>query len=229
MTLTSEQELTQSEKAILALMKTLDPESLRYQTLEAALAFKGSWIFLAEKLTAVHQANAYKEWGHKGLVSYSQQELHVTSNTVKKLVRGFQWLQNEAPQYIDAQPKAPQLPPPDRPPLDIQMVSTLAKAQDKLLNTPGGEEAYLSLKQAALSGAHSTTSLSKQLKASLPEPEEKGHEVHKKRALRKALTSAVQVIMQLQAWDDDDLLLSEAEALREKIATAIERVSEEIA
>ena len=206
-------------------MKTLDPESLRYQTLEAALAFKGSWIFLAEKLTEVHQANSYKEWGHKGLVSYSQQELHITSNTVKKLVRGFQWLQNEAPQYIDARPKGPQSPPPDCPPLDIQMVSTLAKAQDKLLDTPGGEKAYLTLKQAALSGAHSTTSLSKQLKASLPEPELKGHEVHKKRALRKALTSAVQVIMQLQAWDDDDLLLTEAEALREKIANAIERVS----
>ena len=228
MTLSSDQELTQSEKAILALMKTLEPESLRYQVLEAALAFKGSWIFLAEKLTEVHQTNAFKEWGHKGLVSYSQQELHVTSSTVKKLVRGFQWLQKEAPQYIDHQDRVHN-PPPERPPLDIQLVSTLAKAQDKLLDTPGGQEAYEALKQAALTGTHSSAALNKQLKASFPEPEAKGHEVHKKRALRKALSSAAQVIVQLQAWDDDDTLLGEAEALREKIASAIERLTENVA
>ena len=226
MTLTSDQELTQSEKAILALMKTLEPESLRYQVLEAALAFKGSWIFLAEKLTEVHQTSAFKDWGHKGLVSYSQQELHVTSSTVKKLVRGFQWLQNEAPQYIEQQDRV-HSPPPERPPIDIQLVSTLAKAQDKLLDKPGGEKAYEALKQAALTGTHSSAALNKQLKASLPpESEEKGHDVYKKRALRKALSSAAQVIAQLQAWDDDDSLLGQAEALREKIATAIESLTE---
>jgi hypothetical protein len=228
MTLMSEQALTSSEKAIVALMKTLDPDSLRYQSLEAALAFKGSWIFLAEKLTEVHEKRAFKEWGHKGLVGYCQEELHVSSATVKKLVRGFQWLQNEAPQYIES-PNRPSLPPPQIPPLDIQMVSTLARAQDKLADTPGGEDTYMALKKAALSGTHSTTALNKQIKESIAPVIEKGNDVHKKRALRKALTSAVQVIMQLQAWDDDDTLLSDAESLREKIAAMIERTTEDIA
>ena len=100
MTLVSDQQLTKAEKAIIGLMEELPQEGLRYQLLESALAFKGSWIFLAEKLTEVHAQNAYKDWGFKGLVPYAQQELHINSGTVKKLLRGFKWLQTEAPQYI---------------------------------------------------------------------------------------------------------------------------------
>ena len=76
---------------------------------------------------------------------------------------GFKWLQTEAPQYIEA-PVKTAFPSSTRPPIDIQMVSTLAGAQDKLLGTPKGNDAYLALKQAALAGETNNTHLRKQIK-----------------------------------------------------------------
>ena len=152
---------------------------------------------------------------------YCQQELHLSPNAVKKMIRGFKWLQTDAPQYLEAPPK-PAYEISSRPPLELQMVQALAGAQDKLLGTPKGEDVYLALKQAALAGDSNTQSLKRQIKEALPDPAPvSSNDVQKKRALRKALTSALQVIVQLQAWDDDESLLEQAEALRKEIADQI--------
>jgi len=224
------QSLTRAEVAILARMGELDPHAPRYQVLEAALTFKASWVILGEHLSSVARAGAYREWGYSTFELYCSDEVHVTAPTARKLVKSYDWLGSEAPEYIPAREGvklAPQNPLPD-----LASVAVLADAKKELEQERVPEDAYLALKQAALGGEMTAAQLKKTLKESIPEHLQPKPLNDKVRHLRKALTAAVKTIDALREWDggeDDardatsDELLIQAEALRDAIALRLPR------
>jgi hypothetical protein len=210
-------ELTRAEAQIIERMEALEPDEPRYQVLEAALAFKASWVILGEHLTDVHANKSYLIWGFPNFGAYCTEEVRVTPATAKKLVKSFKWLDEEAPDLLERGRASPAQLPADVP--DYAAISVLADARrevDKERVTP---DAYLQLKQAAFEGETTASQLRKELREAIPE------ELRKKpppqdpyRALRKALNASVKTIDALSEWGEDDDILVQAEELRDAIA-----------
>lgn len=223
-------------------MAELDPDSPRYRVLEAALAFKSSWIILGEHLAEVLRTGLWRGWGYASFERYCGDEIHVTSSTAKKLVRGFQWLGAEAPELLAYRPddareatrekskkarEAGPLP-------DLGAINVLADAKAHYDEARVPEDAYLALKQAALEGEAAST-LRKTLKEAIPLHLRPKSANDKVRHLRRALTATVKVIDALREWDsmpgggdmdseeDGDALIVEAERLRDAIALRLPR------
>lgn len=229
-------DMSRAEVSILSKMAELDQDSPRYQTLEAALAFKASWIILGEHLSNVVRTGLWRGWGFASFERYCADEIHVTSSTAKKLVRGFQWLGAEAPEYLPAvkegRTRAPRDPPPGPLP-DMGAINVLADAKAHYEEARVPEDAYLALKQAALDG-ETASALRRTLKDSIPMHLRPKSANDKVRHLRRALTASVKVIDALREWDsqptdgegeqeDGDELIVEAERLRDAIALRLPR------
>jgi hypothetical protein len=211
------QQLTRAEEMILERMQQLDPSEPRYQVLEAALAFKASWVILGEHLTEVAQQKLYKPWGYRSFATYCAEEVRVTPATARKLVKSYEWLGAEAPELLPKVENGVVTPRREVP--DMAAVSVLADARNKLEKGDVEQDAYLALKQAALEGNSSASELRKELRAAIP----KEPVVDKTKALRRALTAAVKTIEHLKDWDGDDVLLTQAEQLRDQIADKLPR------
>ncbi|MCC7074660.1 MAG: hypothetical protein IT383_25350 [Deltaproteobacteria bacterium] len=209
-------------------MADLDPDTPRYHVLEAALAFKSSWILLGQHLAEVLRTGLWKGWGYASFERYATDELHVTPATAKKLVRSFQWLGAEAPEYLPPKPgaKAARAVPPGALP-ELSSVSVLADARHFLDEGSVSEDAYLALKEAAFDG-EKASALKKALLDAVPEHLRSKPAEDKVRFLRRALTATVKVIDSLREWDSagdaggDDLLVL-AEKLRDAIAVRLPR------
>lgn len=213
--------LTRAERMILARMEELDPSDPRYQVLEAALAFKASWVILAEHLTEVARSQAYKQWGYSTFARYCAEEVHVTPATAKKLVRGYTWLDEEAPELLPRRKDGRLVPVREVP--DYAALSVLHDARKELEAERIPRDAYLALKQAALDGERTAAQLRRDLKEAIPEKLRPKPAVDKVLSLRKALTFSVKVIDQLREWDGSDELLVQAEELRDAIAHHLPR------
>ncbi len=207
--------LTRAEAAIMERMAALSPDDPRYQVLEAALAFKASWVILGEHLTEVYGQRAFKDWGFSTFAKYCTDELQVTSGTARKLVRSYQWLGEEAPNLIPRIEGGRVLP--ERPVPDYGTIAVMADAKKELQAERVPEDAYLMLKQAALEGDLTASQLRKELKEAIPE-ELRTPPRDPVRDLRKALSYSVKTIDALRDWDGNDELLLQAEALRDAIA-----------
>lgn len=223
-------DLSRAEVSIMARMAELDEESPRYRILEAALAFKSSWIILGEHLAEVLKTQLWRGWGYPSFERYAADELFLTAATAKKLVRSFQWIGAEAPEYIPriqegrlVLPKAPAeggFP-------DVNAVNVLAEARTHVDEDRVTEDAYLALKQAAFDG-ETAASLRRTLKEAIPDHLRKKAPDDKVRHLRRALTACVKVIDELREWDAGgeaagDELLVVAERLRDEIALRLPR------
>ena len=226
-------DMSRAEVSILSKMAELDQDSPRYQTLEAALAFKASWIILGEHLHDVVRTGLWRGWGYASFERYCADEIHVTASTAKKLVRGFQWLGSEAPEYLpavkEARTRAPK-DPPQGPLPELSAINVLADAKLHYEEARVPEDAYLALKQAALDGETAAT-LRRTLKDSIPLHLRPKSANDKVRHLRRALTASVKIIDALREWDsmpgegeaDGDVLIVEAERLRDGIALRLPR------
>lgn len=225
------QPFTRAEVDILARMGQLDPTEPRYRVLEAALAFKSSWVILGEHLADVSKSGLWRGWGYASFERYCTDEVHVTVATARKLVKGYDWLKVESPEYVTARGNKPLPPPPD-----LATVAVMADAKKELAEERVPEDAYLSLKQAALDGALSATALRRTLKDSIPAHLRPKSLDDRVRHLRRALTACVKVIDALREWDaappggdDDDEsasaddLIVQAEALRDAVADRLPR------
>ena len=210
----SSTELTRTEALIMERMEGLAPDDPRYKVLESALAFKASWVLLAEHLSDVYASKAYLLWGYPTFATYCVEEVRVTSATAKKLVRSYHWIEEEAPE-LKPRDEAGRFAPAREVP-DYGAISVLADARRELQRERMPKDAYLALKQAALEGERSAGELRKELKAVLPPPE-KNTATEKARTLRKALTASVKLIDLLREWGEDDALVVSAEDLRELI------------
>lgn len=221
-------DLSRAEVSILARMASLEPNTPRYLTLEAALAFKSSWIILGEHLAEVLRTGLWKGWGYASFERYCTDEIHTTPATAKKLVRSFQWLGAEAPEYLP--PKEGKRPSREQPPgalPELASVSVLADARRHVEDGKVSEDAYLALKEAAFDG-EKPSALKKALVEAIPEHLRPRSPDDKVRHLRRALTATVKVIDSLREWDStgdaggDDLLVL-AEKLRDAIALRLPR------
>lgn len=216
----SSTDLTRSEALIMERMDGLAPDDPRYKVLESALAFKASWVLLAEHLSDVYASKQYLLWGYPTFATYCVEEVRVTSATAKKLVRSYHWLDEEAPE-LKPRNDAGQFAPTREVP-DYGTISVLADARRELQRERVPKDAYLALKQAALDGERTAGELRKELKAVLPEPE-KNPATERARTLRKALTASVKLIELLREWGEDESLLVTAEDLRDLITERIPR------
>lgn len=221
-------DLSSAEVSILGRMATLEPNTPRYRTLEAALAFKSSWIILGEHLAEVLRTGLWRGWGYASFERYCAEEIHTTPATAKKLVRSFQWLGAEAPEYLP--PKTGQRPPAEAPPgalPELSSVSVLADARRHVDEGKVSEDAYLALKEAAFDG-EKPSALKKALVEAIPAHLRPRSPDDKVRWLRRALTATVKVIDSLREWDSTgeaggDELLVQAEKLRDAIALRLPR------
>jgi hypothetical protein len=223
-------DLSRAEVSIMARMADLEADTPRYQVLEAALAFKSSWIILGEHLATVAKTQLWKGWGYISFERYCSDELFITAATAKKLVRSFIWLGEEAPEYVPtvkegriALPKKP----PSGPLPDLSAVHVLAEAKKHMDASRVPEDAYLALKQAAFDG-ETASALRRTLHEAIPESAKPKTADDRVRHLRRALTASVKVIDELREWDSggeatgDDLIVA-AEKLRDAIAVRLPR------
>src|SRR5690349_19853033 len=67
-------DLSRAEHSILARMAELEQDTPRYKTLEAALAFKSSWIILGEHLSEVMRTGLWRGWGYASFERYCAEE-----------------------------------------------------------------------------------------------------------------------------------------------------------
>src|SRR5687767_2318302 len=74
-------DMSRAELSILTRMAELDADSPRYRVLEAALAFKSSWIILGEHLAEVARTGLWRGWGYASFERYCADEIYVTSAT----------------------------------------------------------------------------------------------------------------------------------------------------
>jgi hypothetical protein len=180
----------------------------------------------------VGRSGSFRQWGHASFESYCSDEVHVSAATARKLVKSYAWLGAEAPELLPPH-DGPRMLPRDEgaqggPLPDFNTVAVMADAKREMEAERVPEDAYLALKQAALSGEMGASQLKRTLQASIPEHLRKKAPDDKVRHLRRALTSCVKVIDGLREWDaggdavGEDLLV-QAEALRDSIALRLPR------
>ena len=147
----SDQATITSETALMMeKMVGLTPDDPRYMVLKAALDYKASWIDLAEHLNVVAENKDYKEWGYKAFKDYCSEELQIRQATARKLVRGFQWIDQEAPELLPrliddqvdvaARDSGVMLP-------DVDTVDVLVKAQKEVKKERLSRDVYDDLKE----------------------------------------------------------------------------------
>ena len=220
--------MTHAEVSILGRLATLDEGSPRYLVLESALAFKSSWVILGEHLAEILKNQLYKSWGFASFERYCADELFITAATAKKLVRSFTWLGDEAPEYLpprdrsDLVRRSNDATLPEGPLPDLNSVNVLADAKKALSEAKVSEDAYLSLKRAALDGENAA-SLKRSLNEAIPDDLKPKKADDKVRHLRRALSAIVKTLDELREWDSggetagDDLMIM-TETLRDAIA-----------
>jgi hypothetical protein len=206
--------LTRSEEIIMEMMEELSPSDPRYQVLEAALAFKASWVILAQHLNNVLVNKMHIAWGYKNFGQYCQKEIRVTAATAKKMVRGYQWLDEEAPEIIQQEEDGKIKPVREVP--DFRTVGILADARKALQADRVDKKSYDALKESALAGQASATELRREFKAHLPPAPQLPSD--RDRSLRRALSTVVKTLEYLREWDGSDDLLIQAEELRKEVA-----------
>jgi hypothetical protein len=184
-------DLSRAEVSIMSRMAELEEETPRYQVLQSALAFKSSWVVLGEQLAKVMEGGWFRTWGYASFERFCADELFISAGTAKKLVRSFSWLGEEAPEYLPpadgAALRQRKHDLPDGPLPDLNSISILADAKSSFEESRIPEDAYLALKQAALSG-ESASALRRALKESVPESQRQPTD-DRVRHLRKALTA----------------------------------------
>lgn len=81
-------------------MDGLEPDSFRYQVLDAARGFKSSWIALGQYLFTVYKDKLFKEWGYQTFEVYCSKEIGIRQNTAMKLLKSYSFLEKEEPEYV---------------------------------------------------------------------------------------------------------------------------------
>jgi len=114
---------TRGEAAIEALLRTLDPSSVRYRVLTAARDFKASWVELGERLTEARENSQFKAWGYQTFESYCRTELHIKGDTANKLTRSYGFLRDHEPTVLERSE------PREVPTLDV--VDLLSRARER--------------------------------------------------------------------------------------------------
>jgi hypothetical protein len=122
-----------AEQRLQALISTLErsgAEPQRLDALRCAQRFKRSWVELAETLVEIRRTRAYERWEYDDFHKYCGDELHLRRATVDKLTISYSTLQRLAPQVLQWDGVAKEIP-------SLQAVEYFGKA----IGVPQGEAA----------------------------------------------------------------------------------------
>jgi hypothetical protein len=223
-----EENISSEAALLLEKLKALEPNEPRYQVIKATLQYKTSWLELAERLNRVAAEKLYKDWNYKTFRDYCARELFISPATAKKLVRGFQWLDEQLPDfmpnYID-ESDGPQ----SRVAPDMDTVQLLMNAQKEVERERLPQDAYADIKRRAFTGELDTQGVKTSLReVMLPPPEEPGGEPLK--VLRRALATTEKIVAQLEELgSEDDELMDLAGRLRDRIFDLVNAKMEQLA
>ncbi|MEM1347651.1 MAG: hypothetical protein AAGI01_03780 [Myxococcota bacterium] len=222
--------ITSEAALMMERMNKLEANEPRYKVLQAALHYKASWLELAEHLNVVAMNKSYKEWGFKTFKDYCVTELQLRQSVARKLVRGFQWIDKEAPEFLHHFVEGIDVEAPHSSVPDVDTIDVLVKAQKERAKENLSDDVYDVLKQKALAGDHTAAELKKQMKEALPIPE-KDPRAEQLKTLRRTLSAAERILHQLEeAVDDEDQeLVHLAEQLRERVFELVSRKLDEAA
>ena len=85
-----------------------DPQ--RLELVRRAQRFKRSWLELAEALQELSRSRAFETWGYADLREYCSKELSIRSATVDKLLLSFSTLERHAPEVLERDGVARNIP-----------------------------------------------------------------------------------------------------------------------
>jgi hypothetical protein len=227
-----EENISSEAALLLEKLRGLEPDEPRYHVIKATLQYKTSWLELAERLNKVANEKLYKDWGYKTFRDYCARELFISPATAKKLVRGFQWLDEQLPDfmpnYID-ESDAPQAQQQQRVAPDMDTVQLLMNAQRDVERERMPQDAYADIKRRALIGELDVAGVKSSLReVMLPPPEEPGGEPLK--VLRRALAATEKVVAQLEELNsDDEEIMDLAARLRDRIFDLVNLKMEQLA
>lgn len=215
-----------SETAVLMdRLLDLDPTDERYQVLKAALDYKTSWLALANHLNLVALNKQFKGWGYKNFKAYCLEEIQIPQTTAKKLVNGYQWIDQEAPevltQFVQVLKAAENGDLPEnfepRAVPDFDAIDVLVTAQKEVNKQRLSDAVYADLRQKALGGDVSARDLKKQMNEALPEKIE-AQDVAELKLLRRTLSSTEKTLAQLEIMPNlDQEIVVLLERLRERL------------
>lgn len=130
-----------SEGVVPEVISDSDAQAARKQVIAATSDFKNSWRNLACALNVVWINKLYKQWGYENFDSYTEKEVRIRKHTAMKLIRSYQFLEQEEPKYLRNGSSAEEesaLP-------SLEAVSTLQRAKKQL-----SEDDYKQVKQYLL-------------------------------------------------------------------------------
>lgn len=96
--------------ALAALLERTGGDPKRIEAVRRAQGFRRSWVDLAEILCRVRSRNLYQKWGYTDFYEYAQDELTLKRGTVDKLTISYNTLERHAPQVLERDGVATQIP-----------------------------------------------------------------------------------------------------------------------
>lgn len=170
------------------LLRVHPPETLRHRAMRAALDWKAAWLRLGATLTEAQQDRAWVSFGFRSMKLWAEGELGVPATMARRMLQGFEWMQDEAPELARPALHADG-PGVDRPVPDPNTVAALADARRKVDESIVPAAVYEDLRTRALRGESGATEVKRELKAFVdptPESDENADLPRVKKALRGA-------------------------------------------
>jgi hypothetical protein len=205
------------DERVQALLEMLDEADIRYQALQSSVEFQSAWVELAEYMNEVEQSEAYREWGYRSFWGYCGAELRLSKSVAAKLLEGYHWIEEQAPEYLPRREADEEVPAPrTRPVPDVDTAAVLAKGYREVQEERIPRATYDEIKEAALRGERTVAELRKEIKAAVPEHLREEPPANPLRHLRRALSEVDKAMMQIDT-DEDSELLDRATSLRDAI------------
>jgi hypothetical protein len=207
---------SKAEEAMEKRLDTLERGSVRYEALRSAIAFKRSWLELAQRLSAVLADGSFKEWGYRTFEAYALHELHLKRDTAQKLVRSYDFLATHERRLLESTSREDHVPLPSYQALDV-----LAEARQ---NPYLSERDYRELRDQVFHEDPTPSQVRKAVKEKAPEPvaaKDKGEAEEK---LRRCLSLAERLYGMALELEDMPSRISEA---LEEVVGALRQMVEE--
>ncbi|EDM73529.1 hypothetical protein PPSIR1_07300, partial [Plesiocystis pacifica SIR-1] len=101
---------TRKLDALAALLERTGGDPRRIEAVRRAQSFRRSWIDLAETLVTVRSKHLYEKWGYGDFYEYCQDELTLKRGTVDKMTISYSTLERRAPEVLERDGVARQIP-----------------------------------------------------------------------------------------------------------------------
>jgi len=206
---------------ITQLLQELGSDDPRRIVARAALDYKAAWLTLGERLYAVATNKDHVTWGFRTFKTYVIDELQLPPKVAAELVSGFEWIDQEAPDYRPRYDGVDAIPV-DYPVPDPRTVGALAEARKQADAEFLSREQYEDMRDRALRGEMAALEIKRELKNVAAE--ERDPEVESLAALKRTLSTTRRLVDQLREFADDDARIIEiANELHESVASLVSR------